>query len=116
MYTHIKGATFSLISTLILKDDGVRVLDLTGYTGACEIKTKRKERIEDPDGNVMGILQFVWLDAAISKVALKATLAQQAYWPDNEDFLITDIKLISPAGEVHRTLTSQIKVVGHVTT
>lgn len=105
MYSHSRGDSFEVAGPVFWIENDVRVLDLTGYTGACELRTDR--------GELVDTLVFAWVDAATSKI--KLTKLDTSAWPVTEKPLLTDIKLTSPAGFVRRTKPTQIMVVNRVT-
>jgi hypothetical protein len=105
VYTHIKGDSFDVAGPLFWMQNGARVLDLTHYTGACQLRTERGELIDT--------LVFEWTDAANSLCRLSKL--DTSAWPISERPLVTDIKLTSPAGFVRRTSVAQVMVVKSVT-
>ena len=104
MYTHIRGDTFSLAGEVTVTVNGVRQLDLTGWTGASQVRNSFDALIAD--------LTFTWVDASLSLVSLTFA-GSTADWPIEN--LFTDIQFTSPAGDIISTQRTAFAVARDVT-
>lgn len=104
MYTHIRGDTFSLAGEVTVTVNGVRQLDLTGWTGASQVRNSLDELIAD--------ITFTWVDASLSLVSL-TFLGSTANWPIGKVY--TDIQFTSPAGDIISTQRTALAVARDVT-
>jgi hypothetical protein len=98
--THKRGDTFSRTGAIEVYQNGVRLLNLTGWTGLCHLRDKADRLIAN--------LGFTWVDATQSLARLDATAAVTKTWPVEE--LYTDIQMTSPAGVVVSTVTTAIAI------
>ncbi len=98
-----KTGTFHISGQLTSFADGVAFTDMTGWTGASELRTA--------DGVLVSNLNFTWTDAAQRLFTL--SVADPSGWPlGTHNF---DILMTSPTGDVIPTHTGQIQVIPGVT-
>ena len=76
-------------------------MDLTGWTGVCQLRDKFDTKIAD--------LNFTWLNASLSLAKLEVSASSTRTWP--LAVLYTDIQMTSPAGVVVSTETTSFEVV-----
>lgn len=95
----VRGNTFDYSGVIDVTDDGVAVTDLTGWTGACQVRTVR--------GTLIATLTFAWLDAAARLCRVRST-GSTAAWELGRALI--DIRLTSPAGDVISTDTTAITI------
>ena len=89
-YKHTRGDTFSVAGEVEIKDsNGDRILDLTDWTGASQIRDENDELIAE--------LTFTWVDATKSLMALVFEESTDE-WKIGR--LYTDVQFISPAGDI----------------
>ena len=100
---HRRGATFDLSGVITVKHQGIPVPDLTGWTGACKVKT--------PTGALVAELQFTWLDASQRLARIRAQNTDN--WPVGT--VVTDILLTSPNGDKVPTDKAEFTVFAGVT-
>lgn len=94
-----RGDTFDYSGVIDVTDDGVAVTDLTGWTGACQIRTVR--------GTLIATLAFTWLDAAARLCRVRST-GSTAAWEIGRALI--NIRVTSPAGDVVSTDATAITV------
>lgn len=94
-----RGDTFDYSGVIDVTDDGVAVTDLTGWTGACQVRTVR--------GTLIATLTFTWLDAAARLCRVRST-GSTAAWELGRALI--NIRLTSPAGDVVSTDATAITV------
>lgn len=98
-----RGDTFDFSGQVSLTDSGVVVQDMTGWTGASQLRTSLDVKITD--------LTFAWLDAA--QRLCRITGVATSEWPLGDLFM--DVEFTSPAGDVVSTQTANIKMVKDIT-
>ena len=102
--THKRGDTFDRSGQVTVMQNGVRLLDLTGWTGASQVRDKH--------GQLLSQLSFEWLDASQSLVRLSSV-------GSTEDWVVgdakMDIQLTSSTGIIVSTATATIGVVEDIT-
>lgn len=98
--THKRGDTFSRVGEIIVTQNGVRQLNLTGWTGVCQLRDKSDTKVAD--------LNFTWVDASLSLAKLDSSITTRS-WPLG--VLYTDIQLTSPGGIVVSTDTTVFEIV-----
>ena len=103
MSQHKRGDTFDVSGQIDVTLQGSPVLDLTGWTGASQIRTTSGALIAD--------LTFSWLNPAQRLMRLRATNSSGWMLGTHE----IDVQLTSPAGDVVSTSTATIEIVRDVT-
>lgn len=101
---HKRGDTFDRSGTINVLQNGLPLLDLTGWAGMSQMRNGRDALVVQFD--------FQWLDATRSLVRLSAPAGTDT-WPLGEGFI--DIQLTSPGGVVVSTNTMVLEVVKDVT-
>ena len=103
MSQHKRGDTFDVSGQIDVTASGAAVTNLTGWTGASQIRSSGGVLIAD--------LTFSWINAAQRTMRLRAT--------DTADWMLgkheIDIQLTSPSGDIVSTSTAQIEIVKDVT-
>lgn len=107
--THKAGTTFDRASQLDVTEygatgEGHPVLDLTGWSGKCELRHALT-------GALIADLGFAWLDPAQRLYRLR--VPETSHWPICQAEL--DIKLTSPAGDEVTTPTEPLSIIKQVT-
>lgn len=97
---HKRGDTFDRSGKITITQNGVMVTDLTGWTGACQLRIVRGTELVD--------LKFEWVDAS--------RCLARIYAPNGTDFwginsYRIDIRLKSPSGLIVSTAATMIDVV-----
>lgn len=100
---HKRGASFDVSGQINVQDNGSPLLDLTGWTGSCELRT--------PSGKFIADLGFAWIDATQRLCRLHAD--STSTWPLG--LAVLDIKLINAAGQSVITDTAQLNIIKGVT-
>ena len=103
-YQHNRGDTFSLAGEVTINVNGARQLDLTGWTGASQVRSANNRLVAD--------LTFEWVDAALSLVAV-SFVGSTSTWPLGT--LYMDIEFATPAGDIVSTQKTAFEVVQDVT-
>ena len=103
-YQHNRGDTFSLAGEVTINVNGARQLDLTGWTGASQVRDGRNVLIAD--------LTFEWADATQSLIAVSFA-GSTADWPVSRLFM--DIEFATPSGDIVSTQRTAFNVVQDVT-
>ena len=88
----ITGATFDLSGVVVVVDNGVRILNLTGWTARSQIRTE--------DGDLIVELSVVFLNAAASLIRAY-TNSSTINWPVG--IARMDIVFTSPSGAIVST-------------
>lgn len=102
--THKRGDTFDRSGTISVTQNGTPLLDLTGWTGASQVR--------DKFGQLLAQLTFVWIDATNSLARLYTADSTEG-WTIGEAKM--DIQMTSPAGAVLSTATAAITVIEDIT-
>lgn len=98
------GDTFDYAGELQATENGSAITDLTGWTGACEIRTYPDVLIAE--------LEFTWVDAAERLCRIRSTESTEE-WPVGDAYI--DIQLTSPAGAIVSTATNVVTILRDVT-
>lgn len=101
---HKRGDTFDRSGTIAVTQNGLPVADLTGWTGASQMRGARAALIVQFD--------FQWIDATQRLARLRA-LDGTGTWPIGEAKI--DIQLTSPSGVVVSTDTMTLEIVQDIT-
>jgi hypothetical protein len=101
---HKRGDTFDRSGTINVLQNGLPLLDLTGWTGMSQMRNARDALVVQ--------FNFQWLNAAQSLVRLSAPDGTDS-WPIGECKI--DIQLTSPSGTVVSTDTMALEIVMDVT-
>lgn len=104
MQTHKRGDTFDVSGVVTLTDNGTPLTDMTGWTGASQLKSTTN--------GVIASLVFTWQDAAQRLCRITAPSGTSG-WPIG--VVQMDIQFTSPAGDKVSTQTQQIQIVEGVT-
>jgi len=104
MLTHNRGDTYKLAGEFELTVNGTRQLDLTGWTGASQVRNNLDELIAD--------LTFTWIDASLS-LASVTFAGSTANWPIEN--LYTDVQFTAPDGDFVSTQRTAFAVARDVT-
>lgn len=110
--THKRGDTFDYSDQFELTVDGVAVPDLTGATGASQLRHAGDRAAGIEPGTLVAELVFTWIDAAQCLYRVRAN-GSTAQWPLG--ILKHDVQLTLPGGDVVSTDTVLIKLVEDVT-
>ena len=86
-----RGTTFSMAGPLEYRENGVRIVDLTGYTGTSTL-------LDAKSLDEIATLTFAWSDATTSTCLITATATETAEWPLGR--ALVDIKLTTPTSVV----------------
>lgn len=103
IYKMKRGDTFNVSGTLTVTENGATVTDLTGYTGAAQVR--------DGNDSLISTLTFTWLDASTASAQIVAS--DTTDWP--VETLYFDVQLTTPAGDVISTDTARIRVSRDIT-
>ena len=101
---HKRGDTFDRSGTITVLQNGSPVADLTGWTGASQMRGVRASLIVQFD--------FQWINAAQRLARLRAPDGTDT-WPVGEAKI--DIQLTSPSGVIVSTDTMTLEVVQDIT-
>ena len=99
---HKRGDTFSWSGELVATINDARQLDLTGWTGSCQIRRANGQLIET--------LSFVWLDATQSLCKIESA--------DTENWPLTLAKIdiqITDGAAILSTATTSVNIIEDVT-
>jgi hypothetical protein len=107
--THIRGDTLSWGFTASVKDDGVLVTDMTGWT----IRSHARALVGSTVGSVIQEFTAAWVDATARTYTLSATAAQTAAWTPG--VAVVDVEFTSPVGVVVSTPKAVFNIEGDVT-
>lgn len=107
-----RGSSFDFSGQVTLLDQGVRLLNLTGWTATSQIKTDKDVLIAN--------LSVVWLDAAQSLIRVFCPTST-SLWPTTASlspggFASMDIRFVSPSGQIVYSKPSIIPIERTVTT
>lgn len=101
---HKRGDTFDRSGTIAITQNGVAALDLTGWTGASQMRGARNTLIVN--------FKFEWINAALRLARISAPEGTST-WPVGDWPM--DIQMTSPDGVVVSTATVLLTVIADVT-
>lgn len=88
-----------------LSDETGAPIDLTGYSGRCEVRTT--------DGTLVGEVAVTIDAGAAGSFELRAAAESTAAWAIGSH--VADVRLVSPGGEVHPSPTFGVRVTRAIT-
>lgn len=100
---HKRGDTFNFSGEIFLYENGIRVIDLTGWSGTSQVRVATS-------GDLVENLIFEWLDAVYSRVRIRS--AGTALWPVRGVHI--DVQLFK-GDDVVSSKTQKIQIVGDIT-
>lgn len=110
--THKRGDTFDYSDQFVMTVDGVETPDLTGVTGASQLRHAGDLAAGIAPGTLVAELVFTWIDATQRLYRVRAS-GSTAAWPLG--IVKHDVQLTLPSGDVVSTPTELIKLVEDVT-
>lgn len=110
--THKRGDTFDYSDQFELTVDGATVTDLTGATGASQLRHVGDAAAGIEPGALIADLVFAWVDASQGLYRVRSS-GSTAAWPLG--MLKHDVQLTLASGDVVSTATELIKLVEDVT-
>ena len=103
MSQHKRGDTFDVSGQIDVTVSGAAVADMTGWVGACQMRSSNGVLIAEP--------AFTWINAAQRLIRLR--VSDTTGWPlGNHE---VDIQLTMPSGDIVSTATAQIEIVKDIT-